>query len=57
VVHRKVTGGFRSIWGAQAYAALASLIDTAKLRGQSVFQTLVQLMGKPVLPYLSAQIP
>jgi len=55
VVHRKVTGGFRSQWGAHAYAALASVIDTARLRGQSVFETLVNLMGKPVLPYLTVQ--
>jgi hypothetical protein len=54
VVHRKVTGGFRSAWGAHAYAALASVIDTAKLRDQSVFDTLVALMGRPVLPYLTA---
>ncbi len=55
VIHRKVTGGFRSSWGADAYAALASVIDTAKLRGQSGFDTLVHLLGAPVLPYLSAQ--
>lgn len=54
VIHRKVTGGFRSAWGAHAYAALASVIGTAKLRGQSVFATLVALMGPPVLPYLTA---
>jgi transposase len=54
VVHRKVIGGFRSAWGAHAYAALASVLDTAKLRGQSVFGTLVTLMGCPVLPYLAA---
>lgn len=57
VVHRKVTGGFRSAWGAHAYAALASVIDTAKLRGQPVFDTLVALMGQPVLPYLTAPGP
>ncbi len=50
-----MTGGFRSPWGADAYAALASVIDTAKLRGQSAFDTLVHLLGAPVLPYLSAQ--
>lgn len=55
VVHRKVTGGFRSQWGAEAYAALASVLDTAKLRGQSIFETLVGLMGRPVLPYLAVQ--
>jgi transposase len=55
VIHRKVTGGFRSQWGADAYAALATVIDTAKLRAQPVFETLVKLMGAPVLPYLSGQ--
>ena len=40
--------------GAEAYAALASVIDTAKLQGQQVFATLVALMGTPVLPYLNA---
>jgi transposase len=55
VIHRKVTGGFRSQWGADAYAALATVIDTAKLRAQPIFETLVNLIGRPVLPYLSAQ--
>ncbi|MBI5293341.1 MAG: transposase [Chloroflexi bacterium] len=55
VVHRKITGGFRSEWGPHAYAALASVIDTAKLQKQSVFETLVNLMGRPVLPFLTAQ--
>ena len=54
VIHRKVIGGFRSEWGAQAYAALASVIDTAKLRGQPIFRTLVNLMGKPILPYFTS---
>jgi transposase len=53
VIHRKVTGGFRSQWGADTYAALATVIDTAKLRAQPIFETLVKLMGAPVLPYLS----
>jgi transposase len=54
VIHRKVTGGFRSLWGAQGYAALASVIDTARLQGHNVFECLVDLMGKPVLPFLTA---
>jgi len=33
VIHRKVTNGFRSEWGAHAYAALATIIETAKLQG------------------------
>jgi transposase len=55
VIHRKVTGGFRSPWGAETYAALASVIDTAKVQGRAVFQCLVDLMGKPILPYLIPQ--
>ncbi len=54
VIHRKVLGGFRSQWGAETYAALASVIDTARLQGRNVFQTLVQLLGPPLLPLLSA---
>jgi len=54
VIHRKVTGGFRSLWGARGYAALASVIDTARLQEHNVFECLVDLMGKPVLPYLTA---
>ncbi len=53
VIHRKVMGSFRSDWGAQAYAALATVLNTAKRNGQSAFQKLVQLLGKPVLPFLS----
>jgi transposase len=50
VVHRKVTGGFRSAWGAKTYAALASVIDTAALKGVSAFAALQTLMGTPALP-------
>lgn len=53
VIHRKVLGSFRSDWGAQAYASLATVLNTAKRNGQSAFQKLVQLMGTPVLPFLS----
>jgi len=52
VIHRKVMGSFRSAWGAQGYAALATVLNTAKRHGQSPFQKLVLLMGQPVLPFL-----
>ena len=55
VIHRKITGGFRSAWGAQAYAALATVLDTAKLQGRHVFATFVELMGKPVLHYFAPE--
>jgi transposase len=56
VIHRKVLGSFRSDWGAQAYAALATVLNTTKRNGQSAFQKLVQLMGAPVLPFLSPSV-
>lgn len=50
VIHRKVTGGFRAQWGAEAYAAVASVIDTAKLQGLSPIQAIQQLFPPPALP-------
>ena len=57
VVHRKVTNGFRAEWGARAYAALQTIIATAQQKGKQIFQTLVNLMGSPVLPFLDASSP
>ena len=54
VIHRKVMGSFRSEWGPQGYAALASVLNTAKRHGQSSFQKLLALRGQPVLPFLEA---
>jgi len=50
VIHRKVTGCFRSVWGAKAYAALASVIDTAELAGVHAFASIQTLFGTPSLP-------
>jgi len=50
VIHRKVTGGFRSGWGARAYAALASVIDTAELDDVHAFTAIQSLLGFPSLP-------
>jgi transposase len=52
VIHRKVTNGFRSDWGAKTYAALQTIIATAKRKGEQVFQILATLMGTPLLPFL-----
>lgn len=57
VVHRKVTNGFRSEWGAKTYAALQTIIATAKQKGEQAFQALVDLMGIPVLPFLADSSP
>jgi transposase len=50
VVHRKVLGGFRSGWGAKAYAALKSLIDSAALSSITPFEAIQNLHGTPALP-------
>lgn len=52
MIHRKVMGSLRSEWGAQAYAALATVLDTAKRQGDNLFQKLVALIGQPTLHYL-----
>ena len=50
VIHRKVIGCFRSDWGADAYAAMASVIHTAGLTDRSPFEAIQGLFGKPSLP-------
>ena len=50
VIHRKVMGCFRSEWGANAFAALASVIDTAELSGVRAFDAIQSLFGSPSLP-------
>ena len=57
VVHRKVTNGFRSEWDAKTYAALQTVLTTAKHKGEQAFQTLVNLMGTPILPFLEDASP
>jgi transposase len=52
VVHRKVMGSFRSEWGAHAYAALTTVLNTAKRNGESAFHKLIASLGTPVLPFL-----
>ena len=40
VIQRKVTNGFRSEWAAKGDCAVRSVTDTAKLSGQSAWQTI-----------------
>ena len=51
VIHRKVIGCFRSTWGANAYAAFASVIATAALKGISSFDAIQNLFGTPHYPF------
>jgi transposase len=49
--YRKVTGGFRSAWGADFYAGMRSVIGTAKRRGIDAYQAITAtLRGQTVLP-------
>jgi transposase len=48
VVHRKVTGGFRSDWGAAAHAAVTTVLDTARKRGDDLFGSLRAALCAPV---------
>jgi len=48
VIYRKVTGGFRSDWGAAAYANVVSVIETARRRGQNLLDTLLSLLTPPL---------
>jgi transposase len=57
VIHRKVTNGFRSEWGAKAFAALQTILATAKQKGEQSFQTLATLMGTPILSFIEAPDP
>jgi transposase len=47
VVHRKVTGGFRSDWGADAHAIVTTVLDTARKRGDDLLATLHAALGPP----------
>jgi len=48
--YRKVTGGFRSDWGADLFAAVRSVIGTAARRGIDAYQAIrITLQGQSVL--------
>ncbi len=48
--YRKVTGGFRSNWGADLFAALRSIVGTAARRGIDAYQAIrMTLQGNSVL--------
>ena len=49
VVHRKVAGGFCSDWSAEAYA-VATVLDTARKRGQEALASLHAAPGSPLAP-------
>jgi transposase len=48
VIFRKVTNGFRSEWGAQAYAALCSIVETGRRNGRSALTAIRDALATPV---------
>lgn len=50
VVHRKVSGGFRSAWGAEAFATLATVLQTAQKQGHDILTTLTSALDTPPKP-------
>ncbi len=49
VIFRKVTNGFRSLWGADVHALIRSVIGTGRLNGLSPYQAISRaLHGRPI---------
>jgi transposase len=49
VIFRKVTNGFRSLWGADVHALIRSVIGTGRLNDLSAFQAISRaLAGQPI---------
>lgn len=54
VVFRKVTGGFRSDWGAQIHAGYRSVTSTARLHGQTALNSIGHLLAGTCEPSLAS---
>ena len=50
-VKQKVSGGFRTLPGAQVYARLQALISTCRKQHKPVFQSLRLLFSHQLLPF------
>jgi transposase len=57
VVHRKVLAGFRSEWGASAFATVTTVIETARKEGRRIFEALRALLGPPMPIALANRSP
>jgi transposase len=51
VVFRKVTGGFRSTWGAKAHAGYRTLTSNARLAGQTALQAITGLAAEALTKF------
>jgi transposase len=52
VVFRKVTHGFRSDWGAELFAQVRSLVNTARRQGISAFEAIFRTLTSPQADWL-----
>jgi transposase len=57
VVFRKVTGGFRSDWGAHIHAGYRSVTGTARIHGQTALQSISQLFDSTFTPSPATRQP
>jgi transposase len=57
VIQRKVTNGYRAMWAAEAEADVRTTIDTARLRGASPFQTILDTLVGSAEPGFAARPP
>src|SRR5215210_4207166 len=55
VIHRKVIGGFRSAWGAEASAIRTSILATARKQGQNLLHAFRAVAGPSPLQALPAR--
>jgi len=56
VIHRKVIGGFRSAWGAEASAIRTSLLATARKQGQNLLDAFLAIAGPSPLQAIPARV-
>jgi len=55
VIHRKVIGGFRSAWGAEASAIRTSILATARKQGQNLLAAFLAITGPSPLQAIPAR--
>jgi len=56
VVHRKVIGGFRSDWGAEASAIRTSILATARKQGQNLLGAFLAIAGPSPLQAIPVRV-
>ena len=55
VIHRKVIGGFRSAWGAEASAIRTTILATARKQGQNLLDAFRAVAGPSPLQAIPAR--